>query len=852
MIVRPSMCFMTVLENVTGRKVSLCVLLAGVFFVTGGWAAGRADQPRQSFIDGLLERRLYPLAAEYCEDQLDRENLTARQRMQTTVDLSRTFAEWAIMSSPDQRGDRWAQAQRVLDQLMIAEKDNPYLPLVRRQAADVSLVHGKFSRHEAESAGNREQLLTKARQQLQQSVALFEDLLLELGKLIEQYHGESSQENRLSERQLVSLQRETREGLADALMNQAVCYPNSSPDRINALQRAEAHLKILTSGNHPDRWTNRVRLLRCLRLFGQVDQFRQRAERDLAEHPPADAAAGIHIELARQLASEEKYGEAIGILDSAPPCGKGTQAALDFLELEILLSAAGKAASRTDGDWQQRAIHQVRTIEQQHAPYWMRRAESLLGRYVASNSRSQDTEMLQRAAQAFYRAGQMEEAVAAYDRAATRAMQENLFQQAYRLGHTAAMIEHEQKNYRKASERFLKLARKHHKQKSAAESHLMAAYDLAQAMREKPEYGLRDYLALLQEHLRIWPQAATANQARLWLGQIFESQRQWKQAIDVLFDVDPDSNYFPAAVSVASICCERYCEELAAQSDPQLKEQATSIADRLVKFARRLLETTVVSNRAAARAAISSAHIRLKYTRSGYQKVEQLLRAVRDHQPDAAPDLSARLHVLLVQALAGEGDLRAAREKLETTPDVGDEYLLQLIEGLNTLLAAKAAPHRKALAKLQLDCFEKLAGDLGRFATGDRVHLGLARAEALEVVGRREEALAILKALADEKPQRGKIQTKYASILLDQNDARSLQLALNKWREIERRSNHKSARWFEAKYAQAEAHRKLGSPEVALRIIRMTEVLHPDLGGPVMKQRFMKLLALCEPADTAP
>jgi tetratricopeptide (TPR) repeat protein len=583
---RLSICLMTSLENATGRKVSICVLLAGMLFVTGGWAAGRVDQSHQSFIAGLLERRLYPLAAEYCEDQLDRANLTARQRMETIVDLSRTFTEWAIVSPPEQRADRWAQAQRVLDQLTIAEKDNPYLPLARWQAAQVLLAHGKFSRHEAESAGDRERVLETARQQLQHSVTLSGALLLELDRLIEQYHGEPSQGEPsqgswLSERQLVSLQRDTREGLADALMNQAVCYPKSSPDRINALQRAKDYLKILAVGNHPGRWTNRVRLLRCLRLFGQVDQFHQRAERDLAEHPPADAAAGIHIELARQLVSEEKYGEAIGILDSAPACGNRTQAELDFLELEILLTAAAKATGRTDGDWQQRAIHQVRTIEQQHGHYWMRRAESLLGRHVASTSTSQDIEMLQRAAQGFYRAGQMAEAVAAYDRAATRAMQENLFEQAYQLGHTAAMIEHEQENYRKASERFLKLAREHHNQKMAADSHLMAAYDLAQAMREEPEQGLRDYLALLQEHLRSWPQAATANQARLWLGRVFQAQKQWKQAVDVLFDVDPDSNYFPAAVSAASVCCEQYCGELAEGGDPQLKQQATFVADQI-------------------------------------------------------------------------------------------------------------------------------------------------------------------------------------------------------------------------------------------------------------------------------
>lgn len=87
-----------------GRTIFLAGVLFGLSFAITGWADRPADPSEQQFIDGLLERRLYPLAAEYCQDQLTRGDLSQTRRTALVVDLSRTYTTWAIHSPPRKAG----------------------------------------------------------------------------------------------------------------------------------------------------------------------------------------------------------------------------------------------------------------------------------------------------------------------------------------------------------------------------------------------------------------------------------------------------------------------------------------------------------------------------------------------------------------------------------------------------------------------------------------------------------------------------------------------------------------------------------------------------------------------------
>ncbi|HYW78480.1 MAG TPA: hypothetical protein VE890_02850, partial [Thermoguttaceae bacterium] len=110
-----------------------------------------------------------------------------------------------------------------------------------------------------------------------------------------------------------------------------------------------------------------------------------------------------------------------------------------------------------------------------------------------------------------------------------------------------------------------------------------------------------------------------------------------------------------------------------------------------------------------------------------------------------------------------------------------------------------------------------------------------------------DEALAAYETLAAAAPDDGAIQEAYAELLLSRRDAASLEKAMVKWRELEKRSPQGSPRWFRAKYAIAWLHCQSGNKQQTAKMITLLKLLHPDLGGPEMKARFDDLLARCRP-----
>ena len=853
-VVNPWWVFSSTWETQCGRsnaarQFCLACFLLILLCPTAGAVEYLPNQTEERFIAGLLERQLYPLAEQYCQDQLQQDHLSSSERTTLAVALSQTYVAWAENGPPAERSNHWNSAIHVMDRLLTADEDDSYLLLARRQEALVHLNRGTFAHEEANTSQDAAPFLQTARDQLRKSIGLFENLLLDVSRQLGRSNHAQGNQSQLTENQLRQLKRKVRGELADALMNQAICYPDSSPDRINALQKAQEILVSLAVAQRPLEWNSRVHYLACLRLLGEVTLFHERAEKYLAEQPPNDIGARIQMQLARQFLREDKFTLAIEQLNGARPTGRHTRAECDLLELKILLTAAKRDETENAKVWQQRATNLASSIEREHTPYWNRRAESLIGHHVAATSIKQNAEMIARAADGLYRTGRIEESLNLYDRAAERAVREGHAERALQFSHTAAMIEQTEKHYLAASQRFLKIARSTDAQGDAAEAHLMGIYNYAQAIRQQSDPELKTYLTLLQEHLTSWPKSTTANAARLWLGKMYQSEQQWGKAAKLFAEVAPSSKQFPGAVAGAARCYEKDCQELSSRHDSSMPVKATRAANHLERVARNLLHGKLdrLNVTTALIAANTSARLRMQYTSKGFSQSERLLHDIFKHPINENADLLAQLRLLQVYALAGQAGRQAEAKKIFNNLKVPDaQHLLWLLERLNTLMATVQGTDRVAVSDLFLDCFELLEKEQIQVDNNKTLEFELGYVTALKAVGDRQQSFPRIKALAKDNPKNGKIQAAYASLLLEQSDRSAWSDALKKWREIETRSRRMSQEWFEAKYGQARAKYKLGETQQAARIIRITQVLHPDLGGAAMAKRFRALLALCD------
>jgi len=98
---------------------------------------------------------------------------------------------------------------------------------------------------------------------------------------------------------------------------------------------------------------------------------------------------------------------------------------------------------------------------------------------------------------------------------------------------------------------------------------------------------------------------------------------------------------------------------------------------------------------------------------------------------------------------------------------------------------------------------------------------------------------------ADSLPADGDLQEACARLLSEATGAEALAAARARWRQVEQGSPAASPRWFRARYARAQLYLRAGDRTRCAKLIELTQVLHPEMGGPAMKKQFLELLAQC-------
>ncbi len=284
-------------------------------------------------------------------------------------------------------------------------------------------------------------------------------------------------------------------------------------------------LRPLAQGDATDplSWPSRLDAATCYRILGHLEAAERRLDQLDEESPPARVMLRSRAERIRVALAEHHVSDALALVEKGRMIDGQLSADLDFATLEVYLAAwraAVDAGEKSQANaWQEKAAAVVRDIERDHGPYWRRRGESLFAEQIAANPATTDVAVLAQAAEGFYRAGQPDEALAAFDRAVREAHAAGQDGKAFELGYAAAAIEQERKNYEAAAERYRQVALAAPAQSKAADAHLMAIYDLGQAARGGAAEPLAKYVKLLEEHLKTWPKADTTDRAHLWLAR---------------------------------------------------------------------------------------------------------------------------------------------------------------------------------------------------------------------------------------------------------------------------------------------------------------------------------------------
>ncbi len=809
----------------------------------------------ERFVAGLRRRGLFALAEGYCRGRLEDPELADVTRAELVIELARTLAEQALTLRPEVREPVWRKAAEAIDEFGRKHAQNPRLLLVRMQAALVSLAAAELLRQENEvgsqPAGAAEPVRAAVRGAITQLKQIDEDIGVELRRRTRAAGGVAGQ---LSEVELTSLQTNVHFQLARAFRNQALCYPADSADRTNALAQA---LELVTpvaaaTGDDPLVWPARLDELICLRLAGKLPE----AAKQLAEfeklQPPESFDKRLRAEAVRLLLAAGKRDEAFKA--AGPPASEtGAGAAdLDFARLQAIVAlwqhaAAGRAPA-VAAEWEKRAGDEVTHIESLHGPYWMRRAETLLAGTLTKAARAESLDSLTRAAVSFYRGGQIDEALAAYDEAAKQAESKGQSDQAFDIRYTAAAIENQRKHFQAAADRFARLALDQPEHAKAAEAHLAAIYNAAEAAQSDKQ-PLDEYGRLLDEHLAHWPKSPTVGQVALWLGKLREHDQKWQQAATAYRAVPRDQANYAEAVEDAARSYDRLfaAQRVAGKADEQQAREAAQWLEQVISGPTgKAPEPWTALERLAA---LSAARIWMTDIPGGAVPAENLLQAALEHAGDAPAEWQTSARILLVTALAGQGRLDEAVAAVEKISGGSPADLVLMLDELAKAGAkVEGNASKRQLAELELKTIDALGDRAGQLSQAQRKRLDRLHALALAETGQHEPAVKLMDDLARRFPKDGDIQEELAGMLGASGSPDELRRAVKKWSEIAERSRGGTPRWFHANLGLAQAQLALGKKTQARSIVKLVQATHPDFGGAALRKQFEQVLAECEKA----
>ncbi len=801
----------------------------------------QASTPDERFLNGLLDRRLFGLAQRYCREELARDDLSEFRQAELVSHLARALAEEARGQPLEQAEDTWQQALDVTERFLAEYPEHAYRPLVLARAGIVQRARAELLVVRAEVARRPDELLQQAQALLRDCLKRLQDAEQALTQADAQHWNET---------QRYALQTHLLHERSQAYRIRGRSYPPDSADRSDALNQAQDALQDLArrSTDEPYTWTARLDLVEVLRLQHRRDEAQRllTAYRQDETLPPSGAVRlrTLAVRLALDAGDVDSARRA-----AAGPSVSGPEAAdLALANLEIELAewaqqaqASGQAPNR------QRIAARVRLIEREFGPYWGRRAKALETRTVSEAGVGADTTVLaELAAEAFHN-DQFDQAIEHYVKAHALALEAGEPSEALDWAFRAAAIEHRMGRSQTAAERFLHAARSTPEVARAAEAHAWAIYHTGLLTRD-PESGvtLDDYQKLLEEHLETWPSGPTLGVARVRLGRLYESRGEWTTAAEHYARVPAHDPRVAEAVESLSRVSGQHLARLRQADREQAAAWAKSTAARMQALAGFHPQSPSPPRSAAARKALLEA-VRLlnDAVLADYAQAVALLDAIQPAESSeeaAGTEFTAWRAAIArerVLALVGTGRVDDALAALEAASAGDVQAMIGLLAELLGL-ADRTGPRLQAqLARLQLEAVERVRPRLAQLDDREKALLDYAYVRSRAVLAP-TEAVADYQALIAQYPRERRFAEEAAQHFLAVGGRQALTEAERLWRRLGR-TTPGSESWLRARLGLAETLVKQGQPDEAVKLIDLTRVLAPDLGGGPWPRQFETL-----------
>lgn len=829
-------------------------------FALGGLLMGNIaaeDDFTRHFFDGLRSRKLFSLAENYSLRRLATpEKLSTEQRVAFTLELSRTLVEHAQHSTAGEQAELWRKGHDVLADLIAAVPNNPRRMMIEAESAFVLASQGEWLRWQIElvpeDRSTREQALTT----LGRGITKLRELDRDLAETLRKPAVASSGKDEPRPHEWRWLWQDVRFRLAGSLLDHAQLLPVTSPDRAAILIDAEKLLKTLAGSPDDDEvtWNSRVLLAQCHRLLGDpahalavLDALQQR-------EPPAAVIDRLIAERTRALLALKRTDDAQQALTTHLRTRQPLPGELAYLQAQMW-SARFEAAGRDRADaeaaiWRQRLEQLVEQVEHDVGGYWAARCRIVMQQAQDAQTYGSKVAALVRVAQAAFHDKRPADAIAKYGEAAALANRESKPEVAFDLAFTRASVQLQIKNWTEAAASFKELSDRFENNPRAAEAHLLQAFALGKLFEEKSTQVRRlAYIAALDEHRRRFANHATTSEAT-WMQAQFEEQRgQWTAALELYRLVNRDHARGPAALIAIARCHERILHRLRELNQPPADWESAAVTElRHVlapdsKWPKRLDDSQ-------AEVAVRLAAILLTRQPPEFVEADRWLQLAmtRDGDEVELPTTASRRASALplrIVSLAGQGRATQARDLLTSLTTTTPKDLLRIVEGLFAVPKDLRSTTKGDLDELRLQAVENLARHREQLAAPEQRRLDLCLVQAYLDTGQFRKAIERHDSLATQAARDPALLQRLAEVVSGCDRPECREKAQATWRKLESVLAAGSAEWFHARYQVALIAVELGRLDECRKLIGVTKLLYPELGGEEMRKKLLELERRC-------
>jgi tetratricopeptide (TPR) repeat protein len=405
--------------------------------------------------------------------------------------------------------------------------------------------------------------------------------------------------------------------------------------------------------------------------------------------------------------------------------------------------------------------------------------------------------------------------VASLDKAAGVAFKSEAAGKAFELSLTAAEMLRKAGRSGEAAERFQQAALSNARDPRAAQAHRTAIETFATTLDSDSPEQLDRYAKLLDQHLSVWTQSPAATEVRWERVELLARRGQWDALLATVRAISKEDPHY-----------ERSCElRVAAYAGVLADDRSAQRFDA----AREELQPLIFVDPTAwpaewsplqRDAALVLARAAMDHRAEGLDYGKQLLRNSITGRPTPQPSWERRAAVTLAVAMLAGGEMAEAdawlRRVHKGKPAEREQLLLTTLNHLREQGGVCAEADR-------------LLGNLG--ALEGEVRQDAQSAAALAAAGRTAQAKQLYEKLAAERPDDRGVQTAYAKLLGSSADSKDREAALGRWRLIESRSEAGSDGWFEARLERLRLLVATGKQENAKKLLALTRLLAPSLGG---------------------